>query len=54
MSILTHPLGGEASSLFNEGVSLFLLFCSLRTKLYLDTLKLYYTSIPANPYFKQN
>ena len=35
-----------------EGVSFFLFFCSLRTKLYLVTLKLYDTSISAKPYFK--
>ena len=37
-----------------ESVSLFLVLLFQLTSHSLDTLKLYYTSIPANPYFKQN
>ena len=37
-----------------EGVSLFLVLLFQLTRHCLDTLKPYYTSITANPYFKQN
>ena len=37
-----------------ESVSLFLVLLFQLTRHSLDTLKLYYTSTPAKPYFKQN